>query len=306
MPVISGELQYSPREKNALSSFADQVEIRCLREQQISAQDILSELGMVEECETDEDEIVREGFIDDLIEEIKNREKWCSGNYPFDIDGSPPVMVLRRDDSPVIELYKFLLYATNGDMKKNCTNNDVNATLLFEELSEITVKIYLGEGAETFLFGTANKDFKNFQQRITELIQRMNEGKGFKEQPKENYDYTKDDGLDVAAWIPFGDGYPGQLIVFGQCKTGTSWDNNTLTDLQPDSFCKRWFQEQPVYTPVRLFFLNEGLDRRNWYNTSTRAGIIFDRFRIMALMNKSLTKDIHNRISAWLRGWSVE
>ena len=81
-------------------------------------------------------------------------------------------------------------------------------------------------------------------------------------------------------WKPFSDKNPGKLIGFGQCKTGTHWKKE-LTILQPDSFCKKWFQEQPTVNPLRLFFISESILRNKWYEHSTDGGILFDRCRIM-------------------------
>ena len=50
---------------------------------------------------------------------------------------------------------------------------------------------------------------------------------------------AKDGKLDIVVWRRFADGRPGQLIGFGQCKTGTSWPDD-LTKLQPEGFCAKW------------------------------------------------------------------
>ena len=44
-------------------------------------------------------------------------------------------------------------------------------------------------------------------------------------------------------------------MVFGQCATGRNWRDKLTDDLQPGDFCKRWFREQPAFTPSSAFFV---------------------------------------------------
>lgn len=91
---------------------------------------------------------------------------------------------------------------------------------------------------------------------------------------------AKDDKLDAVAWTPFSDSLPGQLIVFGQCKTGTNW-GDLASQLQPEAFIKKWLQEPIVVNPIRAFCIAEAADRSRWKSICVSTGILFDRCRMV-------------------------
>lgn len=100
-------------------------------------------------------------------------------------------------------------------------------------------------------------------------------------------------------WKHFTDRLPGKLIAFGQCKTGTHY-RDTLTQLQPDSFCRKWFRSSPAVVPVRMFFVAEALSRSNWYDTASDAGLLFDRCRIVDFCD-----NVQMTVLARMKGWTA-
>ena len=95
------------------------------------------------------------------------------------------------------------------------------------------------------VFGTS-AGLSDFREKADRLCQRLREGEGFLN--RDRAEPTQRDGqLDVVVWKPFADGDPGKLIAFGQCKTGTD-HKDTVTQLQPDSFCRKWLHSSPVLT----------------------------------------------------------
>ena len=106
---------------------------------------------------------------------------------------------------------------------------------------------------------------------------------------------ARDAGLDIVGWIPFGDRTPGQLIVFGQCKTGTDWRNHT-SDLDPARFNKLWMEEPFLVDPVR--FVSESVDRSNWKRSGIEAGVLFDRCRLVQYCG-GLSETLLSRIRKW-------
>lgn len=182
-------------------------------------------------------------------------------------------------DENIREVYSFLLFATRIDMSRQRTQMGIDGALLFEELAQLVAQQYFGERAGTFLLGTASRGH-GFMEKISTLITEMGEGRRFENRNEMSPSRYKDDGVDVVVWKPFADGKQGKLIGFGQCKTGTHWKEH-LERFQPESFCKRWFRDQPGVPPVRLFFISESVLRINWFDLVTRGGILFDRCRIM-------------------------
>ena len=107
----------------------------------------------------------------------------------------------------------------------------------------------------------------------------------------------RDGKLDVVVWKHFTDGLAGKLIAFGQCKTGTSY-RDSLTQLQPDSFCRKWLRSPLVLTPVRMFFVSEALPRSLWRNDSIDAGLLFDRCRIVDFCD-NVSRDVLVKVTTW-------
>ena len=180
-------------------------------------------------------------------------------------------------------------------MRDNRVHADIDGSLLLEELAADVAREYLGARAESVVFGTA-AGTADFPGRIDALCKQMEEGIGFvnrdEAQPSE-----RDGKLDVVAWKHFADRLPGKLIAFGQCKTGTNY-KDTLTQLQPDSFCKKWLQSPLILLPVRMFFVAEAVSRLHWYSTSSDAGLLFDRCRIVDFCD-DISGDVLERVTAW-------
>ena len=132
---------------------------------------------------------------------------------------------------------------------------------------------------------------------MNDLCKAIREGEDF--HPKSPGKITARDGkLDIVVWRGFTDQRHGQLIGFGQCKTGTHWKND-LSKLQPDSFCRKWMRVQPAATPVRLYFVCDRVIDRS-YEMCSDGGILFDRCRIMEYAT-DIPKKLLKRIEKWVK-----
>ncbi len=112
-------------------------------------------------------------------------------------------------------------------------------------------------------------------------------------------DVVKDDDLDIAAWIPFGDSRPSQLMLFVQCAAGrTDWRSKTTTlalDLWQDYI--DWH-----VPPVRGFaFPFVPFEDTDWRRLSKEGGVLFDRLRITALYQPAL--DTHSDLESQITHW---
>lgn len=214
------------------------------------------------------------------MNEIDRRESACASGYPFALNQQGTALrcsVLEPEETQSV-VYLYLLLSNRLNMKKNRTHAGIDGTKLLENLSAHALKTYLGpDKAQCLVFGTARKG--SFKNKINELCDRLGEGSGFRNRDKKPV-RKKDGLLDIVAWIPFADRRPGQLILFGQCKTGTTWENST-SQLQPEGFISKWMLEPFLVNPTRVFCLSEALDNSDWKNTNTDAGIVFDRCRLV-------------------------
>ena len=291
---------YASDPQNELADFA---ELLCWKQGTASVTDLSQAIGRLADNQysngvPEEEEIPR--YIEAAFEEIELRIGACDGGYPFGVDDRGNVLHAIEDtEDGRFVVYKYLLLATRLNMGTGQGNNrshaGIDGTHLLEELSAETCREYFGDRAESLVFGTA-AGVTNFPAKVENLCNMIQEGDGYASHT-ENIGNERDGKLDVVVWKHFSDRLAGKLIAFGQCKTGTSYQN-TLAHLQPDSFCRKWIQSPLTLTPMRMFFVAEALGRGNWYNAASDAGLLFDRCRIVDFSNR-LSKPLVDRVQGW-------
>ena len=180
-------------------------------------------------------------------------------------------------------------------MRDNRILNGIDGSLLFEKLCGLIGKKYLGDGSESYVLGSSNQ--QSIEKKITELIVLSGEGGSFRPSI-DQYQRFKDDHLDVAIWKSFYDRNHGKLLLFGQCKTGVSW-NKFLNELTPNKFCKNWFTNDPAVDPVPVFFITDCPDYNEWYRTCSYGGIVFNRNRIMNYFPDEIEVNLLDKIKEW-------
>ena len=283
--------------------LADFAELVCWKQGNTSATALTGLLGRLAENEysdgvPEEEEIPK--HVEGAYFEIERRIESCGDGYPFVLgDNGDTLHSISSVDDEKHAIYKYLLLATRlnmGSKPGNHRNHDgIDGTRLFEELSAETCREYFGDRAESIVFGTAAGE-PDFLGKVNDLCHKIGEGDGYMSRvsSREN---QKDGKLDVVVWKHFSDGLAGKLIAFGQCKTGTNY-KDTLTQLQPDSFCKKWMRTSPAMTPMRMFFIAEALPKGRWYNFASDAGLLFDRCRIVDFSSR-ISQGISSRVNGW-------
>ena len=288
-----------PSPRAEINELADFAEIECLRKGQVSRREVTAALGRLEDdiYEGDHIDDPLESELEDVFSELDQRKKFCNNCYPFLLDDTGQVLRLDLDlDQKFVCLYIYLLLSTRLNMKTDRVHAGIDGTLLFEKISGEIAKNFLGDRSQSYVFGTSTPD-ADFEAKVNELCDKLKEGNGFINRNDSPATNIKDDTLDVVAWKAFKDKKPGQLIAFGQCKTGTTWKTH-LKSLQPDEFCMAWFKDLPSVLPIRMFFLCEALLRTRWYTTTLSAGILFDRCRIMDY-SQIIPDDLSETIETW-------
>ena len=246
---------------------------------------------------------------DELHEEVQyayglvgERMESYGSAYPFELDGSGRSLQLRpHGDSPAQTLYKYLLLATRLNMNENRKHGGIDGADLFEQLCAEVASQYFGDGSRSLVFGTSS-DLRSFPDRVVDLCERTGEGNTFRNNSGAT-PRAKDDGLDVVVWNPFADPRKGKLMGFGQCKTGTHYEQH-FTRLHPDAFCGNWFDVMPLVYPVRMFFITDALPEERWDKRSREAGIIFDRSRLIELC-EAISSLTLSKIYTWTRAAAV-
>lgn len=290
-----------PSPEADITELSDFAEIECFKKGFISKQEMISKLGRIEENDIVSGNPIDSSTadrVDDVFGAIEERNKYCNGSYPFCIIAPGYLMKINEAVSEKsLSIYIFLLLATRFDMNRQKIKRDIDATLLFEHVSANVATCYLGDRAKQYVMGTS-ADAGSFETKVDALCQEMKEGGGYQNRNSSPMTQIKDDAVDIVVWKSFSDDFPGKLIAFGQCKTGTHWEQ-TLTSLQPDSFTRAWFKDQPVVPPIRMFFLADAVNRSEWSHKAIKAGVLFDRFRIMDF-SKEIAGGNLDSIKTWL------
>ena len=293
----------SPRAK--VNELADWIELICLKNESTSKTELSKLLGRLAENDNSEEDpednpekIPIDVHTGEAYTEIGRRQDACRGGYPFSWREQKTTLTLCKDINNTKQtIYIYLLLATRLNMKDKRLFSDIDATHLFEKLSEQVARNYFGERSESMLFSNRT-DAPSFEERVKQLCENLQEGAGFRN-PDTASPTAQDGKLDIAVWKPFADGLSSKLIGFGQCKTGTSY-KGSISELRPVDFCKKWMISQPVLDPVRMFFIAESLSTATWNEMAVDAGLLFDRCRIIDYSD-NISKDVFREIDTWSR-----
>ena len=156
-----------------------------------------------------EDDVV-DMTLDNVFRELTQRIKFTSEKYPFEF--TKYSIRLIENNINLKDIYLFLLLCTRLNMKTHKVQNEIDGTLLFENLCSYVAVKYFGDKSESIVFGTTLAG--SFEDRTKDLILKIGEGKSFTN-PNNNIPTAKDDGIDVVVWKDFSDKRIGKLIGFG-------------------------------------------------------------------------------------------
>jgi hypothetical protein len=288
-----------PNPLSAVEEFADYLEHECFQKKDIQIRQAIKPILLVnDEVKTsgiqDEDDAMNDK-IEDVLAEFERRKKASNSKYPFSTSSHGYTMKVVTPNTNYW-IYSYLLYSTRVDMSKNKVLNKIDGTQLLEQLSAIVAKEYFGEKSDSMVFGTAG-DINTFERKVSDLVSKMGEGDSFV-----NRDSTvlkaQDDKLDIVVWKNFTDQCRSKLIGFGQCKTGTSWDDQATIELQPRDFCDKWLRDNPIVPPIKMFFSSQYFPLE-LYSKTKNAGLIFDRFRILDYLPKIIDNVLLDKIKKW-------
>jgi hypothetical protein len=289
-----------PSAKADTHELADFAELLAWVRGTTSAREIIAYLGRLEEnddnegCDDADDTNADE--LDEVMNEIERRQAACQSGYPFSLEREGTV--LRYDshaDNHRADAYRYLLLSTRLNMNTQRMHAEIDGTKLLEELAAHVLRCYVGGGrARSKVFGTAAEG--TFSEKIEQLCVDLGEGNGFRTLDTGAVN-ANDDKLDTVTWIPFSDEKSCKLVIFGQCKTGTNW-RDTLTQLVPDSFIRRWIADPLILTPIRAFCISEAADRGRWNGDALYGGLFFDRCRLIDFC-QDIEPDLLRRLQTW-------
>lgn len=290
-----------PTSEDSIEVLTDYFEFECIKVGEIS---ILRELNKLL---LQNDEILIEGTEDEtdgalskaeeIAQEIQRRQLISDFKYPFILQNSGYNLIIQRDTLSYW-VYVYLLFSTRLNMNAHKNHNGIDGTKILERLSAVVAKSYFGERSQSLVFGTALHG--GFESKVNDLCKQIGEGKQFINRESKSA-IQQDDKLDVVVWVDFHDKRWSKVIGFGQCKTGTTFDDQATIELQPDDFCAKWFRDTPVVKPIKMFFCSQYYPLDD-YSKVRNGGLVFDRMRMMDCLPREIEEDLYHQIINWCTG----
>ena len=281
--VLSDFLEY-----RSLVGRPDPVSISSLRAAMAAPDDELS----IGEDEEGDDNVINK--LADALNGCASRRTLFGDNYPFSIGEN--TVSLNSPLNTKWYIYIFLLLSNRLNMNKENIQGGKDATKLFEKLCQLVAKAYFGANSKCEVFGTSVAG--SFKDKVEDILRKLYISGGY----KTTLGCTgsqKDGGIDIIAWIPFGDTKDSQLIALGQCKTGSNWEGY----LRKAPFFDNYSNCQPFVGPVYMFYVSEYFDEYKWEERSRLGGILFDRYRIMSCIPDDIDEtavDLVSDIKIWV------
>ena len=263
---------------NSVRSLADEAELQALTSDTgtYSLEDLKAALRHPGES-GDSDEAEGGGgddrvtlLADDASQELYKRADILGEAYPFSIGGG----VLSHGDRDGVAAYIFLLLASMP-----AYNEQRVGAIYFEKIVADALSRYIDGRA--LRFGWPNRapvptnpgDAVDYL--ATQIAERRNHLGHIRSR-------DKDMGLDAVAWKPFPDQRRGQVVLLGQCATGSEW-RNKIGDLSVN----RWLQFIAfTVTPILLFAIPWIPDEDDWALIQDHGFLVFDRIRAVASLGK--------------------
>ena len=244
-----------------------------------------------------DDSHLYEAAAEATFTELSDRISACGETrYPFTVTKES----VASNDLASNSIYTFLLLLNKYGPDAGPNRNE--GAKLFEEVCAHALTRFLGgkEGhADAQVFGFPRRvSCDGFANALTSLCNRLGEGQGAKLRPT-TLD-QKDGKLDVVGWKGFSDGRKGKLILFGQCATGVHWRDKKNELAPTHDWCTKWMMDRPNIWPIRSFFVPHRVSSKEWFDTCTDAGLLFDRCRL-TYYAEGLLQPISDEIAAWCR-----
>lgn len=244
--------------------------------------------------------------IERLHEELEYRARVSGESYPFAIeysngaasyDGSFRLRCLIVTPTPNNDhIFYILCLLESGVRDKIIAVSDAETThyrlgLLFQAASCIALGGYLR--GRIVWFGFPRPEGNAFLPALKAVFEEFGSHTVLSRIPPGYPEDLKDAGIDIIAWLDFGDGRGARNLIFGQVASGYDWPTKTLLGFIPKF--QSWFlPPAPAHAspailipfPIHHTMNEDGDDLwercahvRMLYQASD-FGVIFDRFRV--------------------------
>jgi hypothetical protein len=213
-------------------------------------------------------------IADSLIQvsrEIERRQRTGGASYPFVFDSQTRVLKLVSRDA---KAYLFCLMLSHINAGEGVGR--LFPARVFEEVCTLVSRVTYGN-AFRFGFPRQGVEPKEFKQALLKLGGLL--GKDIEHSIDAAGNDRKLDIVGIAEYLNVHDGIPNNLVLFGQCATGSY--SEKIRELDPDGFCRTWLRGVVTCPVIKVFFFPSTV-YRGLFNDMTSSGValIFDRFRI--------------------------
>jgi len=226
-----------------------------------------------------------EKSINVIFEYIEERKTIYQNVYPFETDSEKGIKLVERNTLTEQQLlYLYLLLASSLKSFRKLTTA---ITSEFEILSESVLKSYLPSHAKVLNFANNNVYKGNTKEKIKQLANDINLDCNNDEIEQISDHNSKEEGLDIVAWIPFEDNNPNTIIILGQCACGKDWFGKQNETFRYENFLKCYRQPftHSVFMP---YDLKNTKGRFGFSKDITPNHLIFERRRILSLANNKI------------------
>ncbi len=214
---------------------------------------------------------------------LSSRQQNYGDVYPFLIDGD--TISLKDSLSGKSKLYLGLLLASMNSYH----NKTPLFTSVFEEISKLSLRSYLGSNSVVHRFGVSQLSGGRYSGSLRDKMRRLacdiehqltNLTHVFREGD------NGDGGVDIVAWLPFfGDPNKSRKqLFFGQSATGKKWSSKQGSVVRVKNYINIPDNAQNVlFVPFDL----RDIERRFEEEGDITASLVFDRFRILSLVDEA-------------------
>ncbi len=225
-----------------------------------------------------------EKFVDIIFEYIKERKTIYQNAYPFKMDSEKGIKLIDKDH--LTEQQKLYLYLIVASSLKSFKKLQPEITSEFEVLSESVLKTYL-PSANVLNFANNNIYKGNIKTKIRQLANDINLECN-NEEIEQISDYnSKEEGLDIVAWIPFEDKNPNTIVVLGQCACGKDWFSKQNETFRYENYLK-YYRQPFIHSVFMPYDLKNTNGHFGFSKDVTTNHMIFERRRILNLANNDI------------------
>lgn len=230
---------------------------------------------------------VDDGFLSEIWRELEYRNSLYSRHF-FVVNER--TISYQFETAPPNEYLACLLLSIFGVI-----GNTQTPGKLFEKLTRCAIESYLSGNA--IVFGWPFEPIEGseetaIKQKVKSIAVELNER--FVESPHSRF---KDRGLDVIGWITHEDRRSNQVVVLVQCAAGHNWKDKLPVPMEAWVQYIHW-----AYDPIRAFSVPCIIKEREWHDFSRDKGLLFDRIRLMNLLNNGLQDaEFDDFLSIWVQ-----